>query len=645
MEPWVKNSSAKEAGGKCERSLSGRYFYSFLLILSFVAGIIAADAAPASIGQPTVKKTSSKTIYPRKKSTGLKKSTGVKSKGLRKKTAVGKRLLGPSPTKTTTAGEPKPMEPAETVAPKPASPSLVRSGVRETARIESFRNKVEIRAGNEDSWKKAASSKILKTDDAVRTGRQSIARVKLADGSKILLLQNSQAELEDLSSVQKAIKLIRGKIRAVVTKMKGEASFKIKTPIGVASVRGTDFEVEFSEESQEMFVDVRKGAVGVARLGDLENEVVVRPGERIQFGLEGAISDPIRMGAVPLDRQEVRGEVIVTQEKNRVVAMAAEESRNADYQVGKSMLDVDGRRVRIEEYIMRPNPNQFKLVVLNERASRFDYFYYMGTFNTTLPSDLSIALGMMNGKLGVPAPDYYLTASEMYMSNTRDSIKDVQSGGHLVKIEFDGTNYTLTDNLDATNTRTIPAAEVLAGGGYKIYNPLKDAFSLVSAANLTEALKIAVNDNGTYRNLVSGDTYWKTRFNNYGYYINGVQKTLYAAKSGVTRTLSIDADVDWTNPAIATISETPSGTSSLYNRLTLYYAPPDGKKTVFDNYIIDDEGNVAPASAFAGITTSAAYQNELVKWNYQQKVKADEMSDSINLVIDPRIGVMSGLMQ
>jgi hypothetical protein len=52
-------------------------------------------------------------------------------------------------------------------------------------------------------------------------------------------------------------------------------------------------------------------------------------------------------------------------------------------------------------------------LVLNERDSRFDYFTYTGTFNTTLPEDLSVALGEVNGKLGTDAPTYYLTDYEM----------------------------------------------------------------------------------------------------------------------------------------------------------------------------------------------------------------------------------------
>ncbi|MCB4755416.1 MAG: FecR domain-containing protein, partial [Elusimicrobia bacterium] len=440
-----------------------------------------------------------------------------------------------------------------------------------------------------------------------------------------------------------------------VKRLQGPGAFKVKTPIGVASVRGTEFEVEFIEEGQEMSVEVLKGSVGISKLGEEAQEVIINSGERIKFGIEGEIGNPIRFGAVPLNRIDVRNEVQIAKVKESVIAQAAEESRNADYQVGKTMMDVDGKRVRIEEYIMRPAANQFKLVVLNHRESRFDYFTYRGTFNTNLPDDLSLALQEVNGKLSLTAPTYYLTGYEMYMSNTRDYITDTGTGGHLVKITYDGTNYTLTDNADGANTKTIEVAQLQGDGTYKIYNPLRDTFSYVSAAQLTEGKKISVLDpvSGNYKNLESGDTYWKTRFNSYTYYINTTLKESYSKSNSVTNVLSLltvnsQSDIAWgQDPPYQTIQTTPSGSDKLHNRLNLYYKDVNDveTRTIIDTYIIDDDGNIGDRSSFSGLSTSAAYKTELLKWNYQQKIKATEMSDEINLVVDPRIGTMSGLMQ
>ncbi|MCG3205486.1 MAG: hypothetical protein KCHDKBKB_02207 [Elusimicrobia bacterium] len=513
-------------------------------------------------------------------------------------------------------------------------------------KIESVTRKVEVFRAGSNGWKKAQSSTPLSPADKIKTGTRSVARVKLADGTKILLLQNSQAEVEKLSSVQKSIKLLKGRIRAIVSKMKGGNNFQINTPVGVASVRGTDFEVsvEGDEKSPQMQVSVNEGQVGVSKLGDMSQEVVLNAGESIKFGFEGDMGTPIRSGSLPGDRDTVRTEIQIAKSKEAMLAMAAEESRQADYQTGKSLMDVDGQRVRVEEYIMRPRADQFKLVVLNERPERFDYFTYKGTFNTDLPEDLSIALGQVAGKVGATAPDYYLREYETVASNTVDTVSDSASGGHLVKIDFDGTNYTLTDNEDATNTRVVEAAALQPDGSYKIYNPIRDSFSLVSAANKTEALKVGVVDGGNYRNLTGGDTYWKTRFNTYAMFVNSTGKTAYEKKGSVTNTLAVDLDANFSNAPITSITEFPDGTSQLHNKLSLFYA--DGSKLVYDNYIIDDEGNMVPASTFNGISTSAEYKNILDTLNYQQNITATEMgSRSIRLVIDPRIGTKSGLIQ
>jgi hypothetical protein len=525
------------------------------------------------------------------------------------------------------------------------------------AQIISSRNKVEIKSASTGRWSKAGNKSNLGKDDSIRTGSRSIARVKLNDGSKILLMQNSEAEMENLSSVQKAIKLIRGRVRAVVKRLKTSRSFKIKTPIGVASVRGTDFEVGYVEGSEEMEVEVKSGSVAVAKLGDLANEVILQPGDTLKFNLKGEIGDPIQTGAIPLNRQDVRGEVVISSVKNNVVSMAAEEARNADYQLGKTMIDVDGQRVRVEEYITRPTTKKFKLVALNERSNRFDYFTYTGTFNTDLPVDLKTALSEVGGKLGSTQPTYWLTAYEMYMSNTRDYIKDTGTGGHLVKIDLNeaGDTYTLTGSDGSTVDVAVAALQ--NDGTYKVYNPIKDVFSYVNADDLTEAKKLSVNDAGTYRNMTGGDRYWKTRFDTNTFYINTTLKSSYSLNlnhaDNVTQLLVLDDHGAYGNNCgtsgtesckpITTVSEFPDGTGTLHNKLSLYYS--DGSSLVFDNYIIDDEGNVASTSAFSGISGSAEYQSELNNWNYQQKITASEMSDSINLVIDPRIGTMSGLIQ
>ncbi|MCB4757751.1 MAG: FecR family protein, partial [Elusimicrobia bacterium] len=136
-----------------------------------------------------------------------------------------------TPSQTTPPAVRQPASPQKGARSKAAKK---RARVKEpSAVLESFRNKVDVQTSGATDWKTAKDKTKLNQADRIRTGSRATARVGLEDGSKILLMQNSQAELENLSSVQRAIKLLRGRIRAIVKRLQGPGAFKVKTPIGV----------------------------------------------------------------------------------------------------------------------------------------------------------------------------------------------------------------------------------------------------------------------------------------------------------------------------------------------------------------------------------------------------------------------------
>src|SRR5205823_2029747 len=116
---------------------------------------------------------------------------------------------------------------------------------------------------------------------------------------------------------------------------------------------------------------------------------------------------------------------------------------------------------------------------------------------------------------------------------------------HLVKVTQDGSgNYILTDPSDAANVRTVPATELQRNGTYKVYNPLSDSFSYVSAAQLAASshFGVYIPENDTFRDLAPGDTLWKTRFNTYEHDINTIAKQTYTKATGITNVLASDQD-------------------------------------------------------------------------------------------------------
>lgn len=519
--------------------------------------------------------------------------------------------------------------------------------------VDRLQGQVEKRAPGEFAWTAVTPREKLPDGTVLRTGPNSIAELSTARGHQFKVRSETVFELTSLQDDQTLTRLEKGRVLSKVKKLQGSELFKVQTPAAVCAVRGTEFDTIASDKGT--MVAVYRGRVGVAVLG-AGREMMLGAGQMTTVR-DGSIELP---RAIPEDdrpkdanaelKSEAKHEVGLDMSRNNVISAAALEQRLADYVEGKTMVDVEGRRVRLEEYIVRSRADQFKFVVLNHRDEQLDYFYYKGTFNKDLPADLSVALKDLSGKLGATAPEYYLTDYEMGQSNTQDSILDTATGGHRVRIDVDDDgDYTLTEYDAAgnptSNTRTIEKAELQIDGHYKIYHPIADTFSYVDADTVAESTQFGVfnADNDTFRNLAAGDTYWKTRFDTYSHAINGNEKISYVP-SGANKILAASLDGTWTYAGGFVLPVIESVEGQIDTTITNYYG--DGTFERYRTVLIDDEGKIAPESAFTGLSTGAGYKDELLKWNYEQQITASEFEGrSIDLVVEPKIFIKSGLIQ
>jgi len=517
------------------------------------------------------------------------------------------------------------------------------------ARVDEVRGTVEIRSVGGLKWETVTPGQKVEEGSSIRTGANSQADILTEQGHHFIVRDETTLEFTSLQADETKTRLETGKVLSKVHKLKANERFSLQTPTAVCAVRGTEFDTISGQGGT--LVAVYRGVVGVAALGS-NNEIRVPAGQMTSVH-NGTIEIPHAIphqnhtvaGESPLAR-EARHEVGLDMSRNAVIHAAAVEARNADYREGKSLIDVNGKRVRIEEYIVRPAANQFKLVALNERDNRLDYFFYKGTFNQNLPADLSLALKDLSGKFGTTAPTYYLTAYEMGQSNTQDSVHDTAGGGHLVEITIDSNgNYILTDPTNPSNTKTIVAAQLQNDGTYKIYNPLADSFFTVTAANLASSSKFGVYipENDTFRDLAPGDSVWETRFNNYTHDINNVNKITYAA-SGANNVLATNLDANFTYAGGFVIPVVVVDPNNVDATITNYYG--DGTFESYRTVLIDNNGTIAPLSAFGSVSTGSEYKGELLKWNYEQITTASEFQGrNIDLVVEPKIFLKSGLIQ
>lgn len=463
---------------------------------------------------------------------------------------------------------------------------------------------------------------LLKPGDLVETGEDGSAQVVFAEGARVKLSPKTRFALETKED-KAVLDLQAGRVKAWVQgALKNR--FEVRTAAAVCAVRGTEFDVEWDKD---MLVEVFDGLIAVRDL--IGNEVLVASGERLRVVPGKPLERPERMeGKVAPDpKSEIRREVALGMSKDAVQAAAAQEARLAEYQEGKTLIDVSGNRVRLEEYVVRPAADTFKLVVLNERESRFDYFYYQGKFNKALPADLSTALKDVDGKIGADAPMYYLTAYESGRSNTQDTIAETGAGGHL-------TQTTLADPKT-------------------VYHPDTDSFETAAA----------------------GSTFWETLFDNYSYKVNGTEWFGWEPLSGSNiaaydytawRTRIAGSTLGTSGAAISCSGQSdclskegtlrassltqPDGSNLLHDRVEVSYKAsltgPVLYSEKYDFYVIDDQGKVATPSDFSGVLSGKSYLDTLVKFNYEQVITASTFEGrSIDLVVEPKILIRSGLLE
>jgi hypothetical protein len=528
--------------------------------------------------------------------------------------------------------------------------SVLGSGVWATpARVDEVHGDVQKRAVGVLRWEAVTPGEKIEEGSSIKTGPNSSVEIVTEQGHRFVVNSETTIEFTSLQTDETKVHLDSGRVLSKVVHLKDKQTFSVQTPTAVCAVRGTEFETVAGDKGT--LIAVYKGIVGIA-LASGGEEMALHAGHMTSVH-DGMIELPHpiprenRVKAETALQHVARHEVGLDMNRVQVIASAAMERRLADYQEGKSLIDVNGERVRLQEYIMRPAANQFKLVVLDERGkTQLDYFYYQGTFNQNLPADLSVALRQLSGTIG-SAPTYYLTSYDMVQSNTQDSIQDTATGGHLVKITQDGQgNYILTDPTNPTNVRTIPAEQLQSDGTYKIYDPLSDSFSIVSAAQLSASTQFGVYipENSTFRDLAPTDTLWRTNFNTYEHDIDNVMKQSYTVSSGITNVLTSNEDANWTYAGGFVIPVVTMDPNNIDATVTNYYG--DGTFESYRTVLINDNGSIAPQSAFAGISTGAAYKGELLQWNYEQQVTATEFQGrKIDLVVEPRIFIESGLIQ
>ncbi|HRY28696.1 MAG TPA: FecR family protein [Elusimicrobiota bacterium] len=328
------------------------------------------------------------------------------------------------------------------------------SGRVSAAELRSTLGTVEVKKAGAAVWSQARPKTKVNDGDVVRTGAGAQTELRFDEGHKMTLREKTTLKVITGQSPETKLDLVVGRIRTFVSKLKAQRKFEVSTPVAVASIRGTIFEMEVTE-NQASRLSVLEGVVSYRDLAGLGAEVQVLKGQSVvvEPGMAPRPPEPLpqdlREGLVP-DREqqtasfdmkaEIQRETGLAAYKEFFQSDAAAEMKTAQYQEGKTLIDAFGKRVRLEEYILRPAANQWSFVALNTREDRFDFTRFDLYAKNALPEDMA-TVNLFSGT-GHNSMTNWVEKTNRLTSNGSDYLREWQDGGAPINMtKTDGTKY------------------------------------------------------------------------------------------------------------------------------------------------------------------------------------------------------------
>ncbi|MFH1619985.1 MAG: FecR family protein [bacterium] len=310
--------------------------------------------------------------------------------------------------------------------------SIPAFAAADEARILAVHGKVEVKVSKDRDWAPAAENMEVLQGGEVRTGGDGRAVLLLPNKTRLWLKEGSNIELEQRQSMASRIALLFGKLKARVPHLRRRERFEVRTQTAVCAVRGTEFVVDANEEGA-MKIEVLYGQVNttftvppekgasymeIAQGRTLEVKEKGKPGtvalmtkeqetKAIENWNPGLAPEQRRaeMKAKEQDRREIRQFAAVTgATENRISNMVAQ-VKESDLEAGRTLRDVHGNLVRVDQRMMRPESNSMQIVNLVKRpvynhvnrrfagsyntSNRLDSLSAKITFSDNLPQNLS----------------------------------------------------------------------------------------------------------------------------------------------------------------------------------------------------------------------------------------------------------------
>jgi len=443
----------------------------------------------------------------------------------------------------------------------------------EEAKIISFNGKVEARLTREGGWSPAAENMEVPEGGAVRSGADGSALLLMPNKTKIWIKETSSLEIEQRQTLSSRLALVFGKIKLRVPHLLRKEKFEVRTPSAVCAVRGTEFTVD-TNEAGAMVINVLFGEVKLNFVVPPEkggSQFYIPQGRSMSLAEKGKLATLVLMShdqeRTALENwnpgltQEERQKDLKSKDNDRAlirefakIANGTDDAvqsflntvKESDLEGGRTLKDIHGNVVRVDQRMMRPNSDEVQVINLvkrpvysNDNASvanggfkyngaqgisdRLDYMQMTMKFDQNLPQSIEDWPSFFNDNTinakwasfvmanKTKSDEIFFVANGAKYDSASDSLK---SGTGIVGVtggaSFSNNDVLITGVLK--NESGVTAVQGLnniarlnitdTGGGTLKYSAVTQAASPIGNNNPI---------NGTYSNVV-----WAAKFNNSG---------------------------------------------------------------------------------------------------------------------------------
>ena len=142
--------------------------------------------------------------------------------------------------------------------------NLLIGEARVVAAISSMKGNVKIRSANQRKFDTAYKGQMIRTGDWLKTDKNVFVAIVFLDGSIVKIQSNTEIEIKSSRITAKELKtqmyISEGQAWSKISKQ-NNGEFRIKTPTAVASVKGTEFDIDFDDMSESTSLVVLEGEV------------------------------------------------------------------------------------------------------------------------------------------------------------------------------------------------------------------------------------------------------------------------------------------------------------------------------------------------------------------------------------------------